>query len=91
MKNIKKFIDEIENIYNTISIHRSIIVVKDMKDVYNVTQILKKFYHTPIYIEKPFLNEKYRLFITTIDHLDMLKYIDKKTYNFIACYKNILL
>ena len=91
MKHIKKFIDNIEDVYNTISIHRSIIIVKDMKDVYLITQILKKFHHTPIYIEKPFLSEKYRLFITTIDHLDILKYIDKKTYNFVACYKNILI
>lgn len=89
MKNIKKFIDDIENMYNTISIHRAIIIVKNISDVYFITQILKKFDHSPVYLEKPSLNENNRLFITTIDHLDIIKLIDKKLYNFIASYKNI--
>ena len=91
MKNIKKFIDDIENTYNNISIHRAIIIVKNISDVYFITQILKKFDHSPVYLEKPSLNENNRLFITTIDHLDIIKLIDKKFYNFIASYKNIFI
>ena len=89
MKNIKNFIDNIENIYNNINITRAIIIVKNINDVYLITQLLKKYDHCPKYIDKPELEDKYRLFITTIDYISIIKLINKNDYNLIIPYKNI--
>jgi hypothetical protein len=91
MKNIKKFIDNIEDIYNNISILRAIVIVKTMKDVYVITNLLKNYDHCPKFIDSPILNDKYRLFITTIDYINVVRLIEKKNYNLIISYKNVFI
>ena len=59
-----------------------------LKEMLNVSHITIKN-HCPKYIDKPILDDKYRLFITIIDHINVIKLINENDYNLIIPYKNI--
>lgn len=80
---IEKFIDKLNIIYNNISIYRSIIIVKYIKDVYILINLLKKLDYEPLYIDNFKIDKNYRLYILLFDNINIIDYIDKNDYNLV--------
>jgi hypothetical protein len=77
------FIDYIEKLYETINIHRAIIIVND--NIEKLQKELSDKYHTPIIInQNSDINYDYRLFI--LSDINLLSKFIKNSYNLVIIY-----
>jgi len=85
--NICRFISNIENIYQTINIYRSLIIIDNNNQNFLIKKLKEKF-HYPIVINNINdiinINYNYRLFI--LNDISLLKLLNKNNFNFIAIY-----
>ena len=97
-----KFFEHIEdNVFNTESIYRSIIVLNNQKDCIRLKNLMERKDHSVFIIESisnaiDYNNIDNRIVLTTIrqfrefiDHIDNISGITNSTYNFIAFSFNI--
>lgn len=78
---IDLFIKDIEEIYKNLSIYRCIIIVKNFNEVKEIIKKIKKYDYEPIYLTSPIINKNYRLFILSLNNINILKNIKKNDYN----------
>lgn len=85
------FIDNINDIYNNISIYRSIIITNSNKETKLYNNKLKNTNHSPLcYKKNDDIDYNYRLFIINKDDFkDFITKININEYNFIAFSYNI--
>jgi len=77
------FIDYIEDLYQSINIHRAIILTN--KNLYNLKKDLINNNHSPIIINNnSYINYNYRLFL--INDINLLDKFKKNSYNIIIIY-----
>jgi hypothetical protein len=77
------FIDYIESLYQTINIHRAIIIIN--RDIKEIQEELLKKNHIPIIINNnSIINYDYRLFL--INDINLLSKFKKNSYNIIIIY-----
>lgn len=77
------FIDYIESLYQTINIHRAIIIIN--RDIKEIQEELYKKNHIPIIINNnSIINYDYRLFL--INDINLLSKFKKNSYNIIIIY-----
>jgi len=77
------FIDYIESLYQTINIHRAIIIIN--RDIKEIQEELFKKNHIPIIINNnSIINYNYRLFL--INDINLLSKFRKNSYNIIIIY-----
>jgi len=85
--NLIQFINNIEEVYETINIYRGIIIIDNNKQnelYYLINELINKN-HNPIIINNiNDINYNYRLFIIT--NIKLLQNINIDNYNFIAIY-----
>jgi len=84
MNPIIYFFNDINEIYNNISIYRGILIVKNNKEARYIIKLLKNHDYDPILIKNHNIDKNYRLFVITLNNINFLNYIDKNDYNFIA-------